>query len=226
MSKRQHVTIKGTKDGITLFLDDLCSYEELKKDLESKLSSHKNSSGDSQLLPVRVNAGNRYLTAGQQEELKELIRRKKHLVVETIESEVISRQEAKEQAEKSAVTTVAKMIRSGQVLEVPGDLVLIGDVNPGAVVMAGGNIFIMGILKGVAHAGCYGDTQAVIAASAMMPSQLRISQNVLTLQGKAGNDNLRDMECAYIDEENEITLGRLQSLASLRPGLTRLEGGR
>ncbi|ALC92712.1 septum formation inhibitor [Bacillus sp. FJAT-18017] len=226
MSKRQHVTIKGTKDGITLFLDDLCSYEELKRDLESKLSIHENSSGDGNLLHVNVKSGNRFLTNEQQEELKQLIRKKKDLVVETIESDVISIQEAKQLAERSQVSTVARVIRSGQVLEVPGDLLLIGDVNPGGVVMAGGNIFIMGILKGIAHAGCYGDTEAIIAASAMAPSQLRISQNVLTLPNINGPENMRDMECAYIDEENEIALGRLQSLAGLRPGLTRLEGGR
>ena len=57
----------------------------------------------------------------------------------------------------------------------PGDLLLIGDVNPGGTVIAGGNIFIMGALKGFAHAGCYGNDQAVIAASSMKPSQLRIS---------------------------------------------------
>ncbi len=226
VSKRQHVTIKGTKDGITLFLDDLCSYEELKRELENKLSIHENSSGDGNLLHVNVKSGNRFLTNEQQEELKQLIRKKKHLVVETIESDVISIQEAKQLAERSQVSTVARVIRSGQVLEVPGDLLLIGDVNPGGVVMAGGNIFIMGILKGIAHAGCYGDTEAIIAASAMAPSQLRISQNVLTLPNINGPENMRDMECAYIDQENEIALGRLQSLAGLRPGLTRLEGGR
>ena len=42
-------------------------------------------------------------------------------------------------------------------IKVPGDLLLIGDVNPGGTVMAGGNIFIMGSLKGIAHAGCYGN---------------------------------------------------------------------
>ena len=45
--------------------------------------------------------------------------------------------------------TVARIIRSGQVLQVAGDLLLIGDVNPGGTVIAGGNIFIMGALKGL-----------------------------------------------------------------------------
>ena len=71
--------------------------------------------------------------------------------------------------------SVAKIIRSGQVLNVTGDLLLIGDVNPGGTVIADGNIFILGALKGIAHAGFDGNTEAVIAASVMKPSQLRIS---------------------------------------------------
>ena len=64
------------------------------------------------------------------------------------------------------IVSVTRIIRSGQVLKVPGDLLLIGDVNPGGTVMAGGNIFVMGILKGIAHAGCYGNEEAMVAASA------------------------------------------------------------
>ena len=48
---------------------------------------------------------------------------------------------------------MTRVISSGQVFEVPGDLLLIGDVNPDGTVRAGGNIYIMGQLKGIAHAG-------------------------------------------------------------------------
>lgn len=52
-------------------------------------------------------------------------------------------------------------------LHVKGNLLLIGDVNPGGTVIAGGNIFVIGALRGIAHAGYYGDAEAVIAASVM-----------------------------------------------------------
>ena len=121
--------------------------------------------------------------------------------------------------------TVSRIIRSGQVLEVPGDLLLIGDVNPGGTVIAGGNIFIMGTLKGIAHAGFYGNVQAVITASSMQPSQLRISDCINSAPDPQENNEKREMECAYVDENHQIIVDRLQVLINLRPNLNRFEGG-
>ncbi|GLB58366.1 septum site-determining protein MinC [Cytobacillus sp. NCCP-133] len=224
MKKNQNVTIKGTKDGLTLHLDDSCSYSELKKELDIKLSESSRA-GEDRLISVRVQVGNRYLTSVQQEELKELIRQKKNLIVESISSNVITKEEAAKQREENEITSAAKMIRSGQVLEVPGDLLLIGDVNPGGTVLAGGNIFIMGALKGIAHAGCRGNKKAVVVASLMKPSQLRISDCINRAPDKDQHDEKREMECAYIDENEQITVDRLQVLMHLRPNITRLQGG-
>ncbi|SFB16156.1 MULTISPECIES: septum site-determining protein MinC [unclassified Bacillus (in: firmicutes)] len=225
MKKRQNVTIKGTKEGLTLHLDDLCSYEELKKELNEKLSASYRENADKPLMPVKVEVGNRYLTSTQQEELKTLIRQKKNLVVDSIESKVMLKSEAEQFKLENEVVTVTKMIRSGQVLEVPGDLLLIGDVNPGGTVMAGGNIFIMGNLKGIAHAGCNGNENAVIAASVMTPSQLRIADCINRSPDREQVEERHDMECAYIDHGGLIAVDRLQALIRLRPELTRLEGG-
>lgn len=163
MKKWQNVTIKGTKDGLTLHLNEDCSFEDLKKELDEKLSATLITNEDRALIPVKLETGYRYLTAGQQDELSELVRQKNHLVVEEINSQVITKEEADKQREEHGMVTIAKIVRSGQVIEVPGNLLLIGDVNPGGTVKAGGNIFVMGALKGIAHAGCDGNDQAVIA---------------------------------------------------------------
>ncbi|MEH7481233.1 septum site-determining protein MinC [Neobacillus drentensis] len=225
MKKRQNVTIKGTKEGLVLHLDDTCSYEELKRELDHKLSANSSTQDERQLTSVKVAIGNRYITESQREELKTLILKKKNFVVEEIESNVITIEEAERLIAETEVMTVSRIIRSGQVLEVPGDLLLIGDVNPGGTVMAGGNIFIMGTLKGMAHAGCYGNEQAVIAASNMKPSQLRISDCLNRAPDSVQSNEKREMECAYIDDERQIIVDRLQVLIQLRPNLTRLEGG-
>lgn len=102
---------------------------------------------------------------------------------------------------------------------------LIGDVNPGGTVIAGGNIYILGSLKGIAHAGAFGNEQAVIAASSMKPSQLRISEHLNRSPDSIQDNEKREMECAYIDENHQIIVDRLQVLIQLRPNLTRLEGG-
>ncbi|MFB5194730.1 septum site-determining protein MinC [Neobacillus sp. KR4-4] len=225
MKKRQNVTIKGTKEGLVLHLDDSCSYDELKKELDYKLSANSSTQDERHLTSVKVEIGNRYLTEPQREELKELIRQKKNFVVDEIESNVITKDEAEELIAETEVMTVSRIIRSGQVLEVPGDLLLIGDVNPGGTVIAGGNIFIMGTLKGIAHAGCYGNDEAIIAASSMKPSQLRISDCLNSAPDSLQSNEKREMECAYIDENRQIIVDRLQVLIQLRPNLTRLEGG-
>ena len=225
MKKRQNVTIKGTKDGLVLRLDDGCSYEELKRELDLKLSANTMTQDDRHLLSVKLEVGNRYLTDEQQEELKSLIRQKKNLVVDEIESNVMTKEEAEQLRAENEVVTVSRIVRSGQVLRVSGDLLLIGDVNPGGTVIAGGNIFIMGALKGVAHAGCFGNDQAVIAASSMKPSQLRISDSFNPAPDIVPIEEKHEMECAYIDENHQINIDRLQVLIQLRPNLTRLEGG-
>jgi septum site-determining protein MinC len=225
MKNRQNVTIKGTKEGLVLHLDDSCSYEELKKELDQKLSANSRTQEERHLITVKVEIGNRYLTEGQREELKSLIRQKKNLVVDDIESNVITLDEAVRLKAETEVMTVSRIIRSGQVLEVPGDLLLIGDVNPGGRVIAGGNIFIMGVLKGIAHAGCFGNELAVIAASGMKPSQLRISDCLNRAPDTIKSNEKREMECAYIDETGQINIDRLQVLFKLRPNLNRFEGG-
>lgn len=226
MKKSQNVTIKGTKDGLTLHLNDECSYEDLKIELEEKLSSTLQTNEGQGPLPVKLETGFRHLTTDQQVEIKSLIRRKKNLAVEEINSKVITIEESERQRNENGITTIAKIVRSGQIIEVPGDLLLIGDVNPGGMVKAVGSIFIMGALKGVAHAGCKGNDDAVIAASNMLPSQLRINDCLNRAPDQVNKEEKHEMECAYIDTNRQIVIDRLQGLMHLRPNLTRLEGGR
>jgi septum site-determining protein MinC len=67
-----------------------------------------------------------------------------------------------------------RTLRSGQAVHHAGHVVLLGDVNPGAEVVAGGDIVIWGKLRGTAHAGAMGDEGAMICALQLAPSQLRI----------------------------------------------------
>jgi septum site-determining protein MinC len=66
-------------------------------------------------------------------------------------------------------------LRGGQSLQHIGNVVLIGDVNPGAELVAGGDVVVVGSLLGTAHAGAQGDDSARVIAIEMMPTQLRIA---------------------------------------------------
>lgn len=73
---------------------------------------------------------------------------------------------------------VCRNLRSGQKFYTRGNIVILGDINPGAEVIAGGNILVMGALRGMAHAGALGDEQSVIAAFRLNPTQLRIADHI------------------------------------------------
>jgi len=71
-------------------------------------------------------------------------------------------------------------LRSGQVLRKTESIVIIGDVNPGAQVISGGDIMVWGRLRGNAHAGAEGNRRSVVAAIDFVPTQLRIA-NLTTI---------------------------------------------
>lgn len=55
---------------------------------------------------------------------------------------------------------------------------VLGDVNPGAEIVAGGHVVVMGALRGVVHAGVFGDERATITAINLNPTQLRICNHI------------------------------------------------
>ena len=93
-------------------------------------------------------------------------------------------------------------VRSGEYLESLGDLVILGDVNPGAKVSAEGNIIIWGSLLGIAHAGSNGNSKATISALQLRPVQLRIAKKVA--RGPKEKPQLGLAEQARIDSEEII----------------------
>jgi len=93
-------------------------------------------------------------------------------------------------------------VRSGEYLESPGDLLILGDVNPGAKVSAEGNIIIWGRLLGIAHAGSKGNSRATISALQLRPVQLRIAKKVA--RGPKKKPQLCIAEQARIDSEEII----------------------
>lgn len=82
---------------------------------------------------------------------------------------------------------VKRTVRSGQVINYPGNLVIIGDVNSGAEIYASGNVIVLGALRGYVHAGYEGNSKAIVAAFYLQPQILQIG-DVAT---RAPEDNIR-----------------------------------
>lgn len=73
---------------------------------------------------------------------------------------------------------IRKTIRSGQIIKYSGNIIIIGDVNPGSEIYAAGNIVVLGCLKGDVHAGVNGNDKAIIAAFKLQPKILQIANTV------------------------------------------------
>jgi len=219
-NNNQIITIKGTKDGLTLFIDDGSSFQavidELSKDYYSEDTINKHH------VSITINTGKRYINEEQKQKIKSVIEKHSNLIVKTFQSDVILKEDAKKLLKEREMKIRYKIVRSGQIVEEIGDLLLIGDVNPGGMVRATGNIYVMGNLLGIAHAGSTGDRNAVIIASYMNPSQLRIADYISRAPDYESSGVY--MECGLIDQkENRIILNRLQTLSHIEKDLNGFE---
>ncbi len=85
-----------------------------------------------------------------------------------------------------AAMLVRKTLRSGVIVEYSGHVVVIGDVNPGAQIIAGGDVVVWGKLLGVVHAGAGGNESAVVCALDLSPTQLRIASSISVAPKRRG----------------------------------------
>ncbi len=81
---------------------------------------------------------------------------------------------------------VRRTLRSGFSLQHTGSVIVVGDVNPGAEIIAGGNVLVWGKLRGVVHAGAQGDDKAIVCALELAPTQLRIAGQIAVTPQKRG----------------------------------------
>ena len=95
-------------------------------------------------------------------------------------------------------------LRSGQKIEFEGSVVIIGDVNDGAEVIAEDNIVVLGALRGMAHAGAKGNNEAVIAARIIDSPQIRIGTIIKERSRK--EIDMQAYTFAFVNEVNEIEL--------------------
>ena len=92
-------------------------------------------------------------------------------------------------------------LRGGQALQHVGNIVVVGDVNPGAELVASGDILVFGALRGTAHAGAQGDFEARVGALELAPTQLRIATLIAASDGRR---HAREPEEAYVIEQRIV----------------------
>jgi septum site-determining protein MinC len=96
-----------------------------------------------------------------------------------------------------------RTLRSGHNVRHPGHVIVLGDVNPGAEIIAGGHIIVWGRLRGTVHAGAAGDESATVSALDLDPTQLRIAGQIAispTRRGRARPEVARIREGQIVAE--------------------------
>jgi septum site-determining protein MinC len=102
-------------------------------------------------------------------------------------------------------------LRGGQSLHHLGNIVVIGDVNPGAELVASGDIVVFGVLRGVAHAGAQGDAKARVYAIELQPTQLRIATFIAADAGDRKQTPIQP-EVACIQNDRIVIYSRENTL--------------
>jgi septum site-determining protein MinC len=183
------IAIKGSKDGLKLMLAEDVAWEEVVAALRSQLERGTEFFHGAELT---VDVGDRALEDSDLQSLLALMHehglQPTTLATNSREGRSAARAAgiAARPTNRNAPTTqragdteaalmVARTLRSGQILHHHGHVTIVGDVNPGAEVVASGSVIVWGRLRGTVHAGALGDTGAVVCALELMPSLLRIA---------------------------------------------------
>ena len=94
-------------------------------------------------------------------------------------------------------------LRGGQALHHDGNIVVVGDVNPGTELVATGDVVVFGRLLGVAHAGAQGDSKARVYALHLDATQLRIATCIAANEGQ--REATAEPEVAFV-RDNRIVI--------------------
>lgn len=183
------VKIKGGRSGLSLTFAPEASFEDILHHLQGKLESGSGFflRGTMVFLPRDV------LTDAQREKLQKLfhehglICRVQPLEEENhpeksqaasapaAESQPQAAPAASQNPDVQEMLVVNKTVRGGQEIRTKSSVLVCGNVNPGAQIIAGGSIDVRGICRGMVHAGAFGDTSAIVVADHLMPTQIRIA---------------------------------------------------
>lgn len=195
------IIIKGNRDGLNAVINmsGFKDFDEMLTTLTEKLDR---GSRFYKGATIKITTELRYITEREFIKLKELLF-EKYLIKDCIFEE----KEEKSNKGFSGVYEgktkfIRKTIRGGQSINYQGNVVIIGDVNPGAEVYAGGNIIVLGALKGHAHAGVSGNEKSIIAAFSLQPEILQIS-NIIT-RAPEDSEKPNYPEVARVKEESII----------------------
>lgn len=203
MNSNKSVKLRGTRDGFTLMLDSSEAYDVIEKETEDLFVNLRQlargakvsvDTGQEDIPPDLIMKLGEFLKArfGVQDVFKKIFVEKKADPEPSIDS-----QEEPGECDMGDVKMMAGRVRSGQRVTANNHLVILGDVNPGGEVFAGGDILVLGSLCGTAIAGQSDNEKAIILALDFRPTQVQIAG--LVAAGMASSAG-KKTEYAYVEK--------------------------
>ena len=200
------ITINLRKDNIMIKINEDSSQEEIVYMLRKKIPELKKLY-QGETTPIVITG--KVLKNKEIDEIQELIKRYLDVNIKFDSPRTLGLHGITRTYNKEIATSETKFhrgsVRSGQKIEFEGSIIVLGDVNDGAEVIAGENIVILGILRGLAHAGAKGNKDAMIAASSIEAPQLRIA-NVVKERERAEIQEETRKTYVYLNEKDEMIL--------------------
>lgn len=173
------VSINLRKNEILIKINDEAEQQEIIESLRKKLSELKKMYKNEKT-PIKVTG--KVLKNKEIDQIQELIKSNINVEVDFDMPKSLGLSSITRTFNKEIAISETKFhkgsLRSGQKMESEGSLVILGDVNSGAEVMASDNIVVLGALRGLAHAGAKGNKQAIISAGLLDTVQIRIANIV------------------------------------------------
>ncbi|GGA36580.1 septum site-determining protein MinC [Paenibacillus physcomitrellae] len=216
--KSNHVTIKGIKDGLVFLFDDQCDFSELLNELRYKLEHSHQNILTGPIVHVDVKMGMRNISEEQKTLILETLKQKGNLLIRSVETPGI----VEDEQGGPAIKTLCGMVRSGQILKHEGNLLFMGDVNPGGQIICTGDVIVIGAIRGMVHAGSGGNEKAVIAASFLAPTQLRIAE-VISRPPDEWENRETSMEFAFL-QEGSMQIDKINHVGKIRPDFNVFKG--
>lgn len=172
--KSEPLVLKGTKQGLMIIVRDVIEVSKFKEKLKEKFHRSRGffTGGD-----VIIDLGNMEISEEDKQKIRDILKKDYDMNLKEIKNYRSHPKDFIIKPPKSACDTfiIKKTLRSGQKINCNGSLIILGDVNPGAEVIATSDILVFGVLRGTAHAGAAGDSGALVAAFRLQPTQLRIA---------------------------------------------------
>ena len=203
---RSSVKINLTNENVIIKLNEEIESKEMMESLKKRITELKKVYKDSKM-PILVTGKN--LTEEERLEIKNLIQSKIDVKVMFDAPQELGLHGIKKSFCKEIESSQTKFhrgaVRSGKRIEYDGSIVILGDVNDGAEIVASDNIVVLGILRGLAHAGARGNKKAIVAAASIDSKQIRIAdiiKEIETVQDEAGNAIVSNRKTyAYVEND-------------------------